>query len=179
MSETVDILMATYKTNLCYLKQQIESILNQTYQDFRLLISDDHSEQEELDQCINEFKQRDSRIYYIKQPQNIGYIRNFEFLLTQSTAKYICFCDHDDIWYPQKIEKCLTKLKEDQVDLVYCNAEQINEKNEVIQKNYFMYKNMPLVKGKNQILGISRYLGIRLFTTDNQRSKRKNATIYR
>ena len=38
------------------------------------------------------------------------------------------FADHDDVWYPQKVEKSLVTIKEKNVDLVYCNANQINEK---------------------------------------------------
>ena len=49
-------------------------------------------------------------------------------------------CDHDDSWNSDKVEKSIKKILEEKVDLVYCNAEQINEKGEVIQKDYFKYK---------------------------------------
>ncbi len=54
--------------------------------------------------------------------------------------KYICFSDHDDIWYPEKIEKSLEKLKKDDVDLVYCNCHQIDENDQIIRQDYFKYK---------------------------------------
>ena len=69
------------------------------------------------------------------------------------------FCDHDDIWNSDKVEKSLKKIVEENVDLVYCNAEQINEKGEIIQKNYFKYKNVPLINKKSH-LAISRCIGI-------------------
>ena len=48
MQEEIDILLTTYNTEIEYLKQQIESILNQTYHNFRLLISDDDSTKKEV-----------------------------------------------------------------------------------------------------------------------------------
>lgn len=47
----------------------------------------------------------DNRIRLFLQPQNLGYNKNFEFLLQQSTANYIMFSDHDDVWHKDKVEK--------------------------------------------------------------------------
>ena len=93
------------------------------------------------------------------QEENLGYNKNFEFLLKKSKANYIMFADHDDIWYPEKVEKSIKKIKEKKVDLVYCNANQINEKDEIIQQSYFKYKNVPLINGKDK-LAITRCVGI-------------------
>lgn len=159
MEEKVDILLTTYNTNIEYLKQQIESILKQTYQNFRLLISDDFSEKEEVRTILKEYKKQDKRIILYLQEKNLGYNKNFEFLLKQSDSKYIMFADHDDIWYPQKVEKSVKMIQKKEVDMVYCNANQINEKGEILQKNYFRYKNVPLIKGKNK-LTMTRCIGI-------------------
>ena len=154
MSETVDILMPTYETNPHFLTKQIESILAQTYSNIRLIISDDNSTSSEVRTILEDVSKKDKRIELYIQPKNLGYIKNFEFLLTKSNADYICFSDHDDIWYPEKVEKQLQALKQNDVDMVYCNCMQINENEEVISPNYFKHKNMPLVKGKNQIIDI-------------------------
>ncbi len=160
MKEKVDVLLTTYNTHIPYLKEQINSILNQTYKDINLLISDDDSEQKEVIKTLEEYKKKDSRIKLYKQEKNIGYIKNFEFLLKKSKAPYIMFSDHDDIWYKDKIEKSITKLKKENVDMVYCNANQINEKGEIVKRNYFKYKNVPKIKGRNNCLAISRCIGI-------------------
>lgn len=169
MEEKVDILLATYKPNITYLREQIESILNQTYKNFILHISDDCSNDEEVWKILNEYKEKDNRIILYQQENNLGYIKNFEFLLTKSTAKYIAFCDQDDVWDKNKIENSLKTLVENHLDLVYCNARHINEENEIIHSDYFKYKNMPLVNGRKKILAISRYLGLgcsQLFTSE-------------
>ena len=169
MEEKVDILLATYKPNITYLKEQIESILNQTHKNIKLYISDDYSNEQEVIKTLETYAQKDDRIELYVQEKNLGYIKNFEFLLTKSTAKYVAFCDQDDIWYPNKIEKSLNTLIEKNVDLIYCNSKHINENDEIINLNYFKHKNMPLVKGKNNILTISRYLGLgcsQIFTSE-------------
>lgn len=159
MKEEVDILLTTYNTEIKYLKQQIESILKQTYSTFKLRISDDASTNKEIKQILEDYQKQDNRIILYIQENNLGYNKNFEFLLEQAQAKYIMFADHDDIWYPNKIEKSLEKIKKEGVDLVYCNANQINEKGEVVKQDYFKYKNIPLIHGKHK-LAISRCIGI-------------------
>lgn len=166
MQEKVDILMTTYNTEIKYLKQQIDSILNQTYKNICLLISDDNSTNKEVQKTLKEYEEKDERIKVYIQDNNLGYIKNFEFLLKESTSNYIMYADHDDIWYENKVEKSLEELIKKDVDLVYVNAEQIDEDGQVIQKSYFKYKNVPLIKGTNN-LAISRCIGIgcsQLFT---------------
>lgn len=159
MEEKVDILMTTYNTEIKYLKEQIESILNQTYKNISLLISDDNSPNKEVQKTLKEYEEKDERIKVYIQDNNLGYIKNFEFLLKESTSNYIMYADHDDIWYENKVEKSIEELIKKDVDLVYINAEQIDENGQVIKKNYFKYKNVPLID-KHGKLAISRCIGI-------------------
>ena len=167
--EKVDILLTTYNSKIEYLKMQIDSILNQTYKNFKLIISDDCSTKEEVKEALKEYEQKDNRIQIYFQPQNLGYTKNFEFVLTKSTADYIAFSDHDDIWYPNKIEESLKRLKEKNVDLVYCDAKQIDENGKVLHESYLRYKNMPMLNEncQKEILPFSRHIAIgcsQLFT---------------
>lgn len=169
MENKVDILLTTYNTKVEYLKIQLDSILNQTYKNFTLIISDDCSSNKEVIDVLKEYEQKDDRIQLYIQPQNLGYTKNFEFVLTKSTANYIAFSDHDDIWYPNKIEESLKILKEKNVDLVYCDAKQIDENGKVLHESYLRYKNMPILNEKYQkeILPFSRHIAIgcsQLFT---------------
>lgn len=159
MEDKIDIILATYNTKIEYLKKQIDSILSQTYKNIELIISDDNSSEKEVQEILKEYEKKDNRIKIYIQEKNTGYIKNFEFLLKKAEAQYIMFCDHDDIWYKNKVEESIKKLKNDNVDLVYCNSTQINEKDEIIKKDYFKYKNVPLIKGKSK-LAMSRCIGI-------------------
>ena len=157
MEEIVDVLLPTYNGEK-YLKIQIESILNQTYKNIRLIISDDCSK-DSTTEILKEYENKDSRIILYIQEKNLGYNKNFEYLLKQSKADYIMFSDHDDVWYPEKVEKSLKVLKEKNVDMVYCNCHQLNENGDIIKENYFKYKNVPLIN-KYSKLTLSRCIGI-------------------
>lgn len=159
MEQLVDILVTTYNTKEKYLRKQIESILKQTHQNIKVYISDDNSTDCDVEKILKEYERSDNRIKVFIQPVNLGYNKNFEFLLKQSTAEYIMFSDHDDVWNKDKVEKSLEKIKQDNVDMVYCNCRQIDEDGQVLQDDYFKYKNVPLVKGKDNI-AISRCVGI-------------------
>ena len=103
MKEKIDVLLATYNGEK-YLKEQIDSILNQTYQNIHLIISDDCSK-DETQKILKEYKEKDDRITVYIQEQNLGYIKNFEFLLEKVESDYYMLSDQDDVWLPEKIEK--------------------------------------------------------------------------
>lgn len=159
MEELVDILVATYNTEEEFLRKQIDSILRQTHKNIKIYISDDKSTDPKIEKILREYEKKDERIKIFIQPINIGYNKNFEFLLKKSKAKYIMFSDHDDVWHRNKVEKCLKTIKEKDVDMVYCDCRQIDENGMVLQESYVKYKNVPIVNGKNQI-AISRCVGI-------------------
>lgn len=165
--ELIDILMATYNSNIHFLKIQIDSILNQSYKNIKLIISDDASNNKEVKETLKQYEEKDSRVKVYFQEKNLGYLKNFEFLLSKSTAEYIAFSDHDDIWYKNKIQRSIEILKEKKVDLVYCDAKQIDENGQVFSQSYLKNKNMPKINGKNNILTFSRHIAIgcsQLFT---------------
>ena len=135
--EKVDILLATYNGEK-YIREQIDSILNQTYKEFRLLISDDGSTDGTRD-ILNEYKAKDDRIEIFMQEENLGVVKNFEFLLKKVEAKYYMFSDQDDIWKDEKIEKSLNKIEEG-FDLVYSDLEVVDENLNVTYNSYWKLK---------------------------------------
>ncbi|MBO7736057.1 MAG: glycosyltransferase [Methanobrevibacter sp.] len=95
----ISILMSCYKSNFEYLKEQIDSILKQTESDFELLIYNDGTDG--LDEFLKQFC--DERICWFDW-KHLGYAKAYNFLLGKAKGDYICFCDHDDIWEPDKLE---------------------------------------------------------------------------
>ena len=158
--EKIDVLMAVYNPNITFLTKQIDSILSQSYENINLIISDDSSDNEDVKQVLNEYANKDNRIILYFQEENLGYLRNFEFLLTKSTAEYISYADQDDIWYENKIERSIKVLKEKDVDLVYSDCKQIDENGQVLHESYLYYKSYPRVNGKENILTFSRHFAI-------------------
>ena len=138
--DKIDILLATYNGQE-FLREQIDSILNQSYQDFNLIISDDSSEDETY-KILKEYEKKDSRIRLFRQEKNLGLIQNFEFLLKQVTSDYFMFSDQDDIWKENKIEKSINKLKQEKAALVYTDLEIVDKNLEIIYPSYWKYKNI-------------------------------------
>lgn len=98
----VSVLMPVYKTKLEYLREAIESILNQTYTDFEFIILDDCPE-DPRDKVIKEYK--DNRIIYKKNDKNLGISASRNKLLSFAKGEYIAIFDHDDISVPSRLEK--------------------------------------------------------------------------
>tara|TARA_B100000315_G_C14449679_1_gene528534 strand:- start:135 stop:1037 length:903 start_codon:yes stop_codon:yes gene_type:complete len=87
-----------------YLREAIESILNQTFSDFEFLIVDDCSI-DGTPGILNDYQQKDKRIKVIKNDRNMGLTRSLEKAIKQSSGDYIARMDADDISLPQRLEK--------------------------------------------------------------------------
>lgn len=123
--EIIDIVMPTYNGEK-YLREQIDSILNQSYKDIRLIISDDGSKDSTV-QILKEYEEKDERVKVYVQPQNLGVVGNIEFLLKKVENPYYMLADQDDVWLLEKVEKSLEKLKQENADLVFGDLEVVDK----------------------------------------------------
>ena len=107
--KNVVILLATYNGQQ-YIRQQLDSLFAQTYQDFRIVIHDDGSTDETVN-IINEYRDKYSdRIEIIYGHSCGGAKTNFMYLLSEVEADYYLLCDQDDVWLPEKVEKSIKVL---------------------------------------------------------------------
>lgn len=125
MEGQIDILLATYNGEK-YLREQIDSILNQTYKNIRLIVSDDCSK-DGTRKILEEYKNKDERIKVYYQEKNLGVVKNIEFLLGKVESPYYMLADQDDYWLPEKAEKSLETLKNNNADLVFGDLEVVDE----------------------------------------------------
>lgn len=107
MEKKVAVLISTYNGEK-YLKEQLDSILNQTYKNIEIVIRDDGSKDSTMD-MIKEYQQKYDNIT-LKEGTNIGFIRSFFKLLELANADYYAYCDQDDIWLENKIELAVKEL---------------------------------------------------------------------
>ena len=104
--------MATYNGEK-YLYEQIESILNQSYKNWILLIRDDKSKDSTVS-IIEEYEKKDSRIRLLRDRKgNLGFVKNFEELLKNSQEEFVMFSDQDDYWEKDKIKNYIEILQKD------------------------------------------------------------------
>lgn len=98
----VSVLMPIYKTNITYLKEAIESILQQTFTDFEFLILDDCPE-DNRELIVKSY--HDPRIIYAQNPHNLGISSSRNKLIDMAQGEYLAIFDHDDISLPTRLEK--------------------------------------------------------------------------
>src|SRR5450759_436506 len=109
-SELVSIVMATYNGEK-YLRKQLDSILEQTYQHFELIVVDDASTDGTLS-ILAEYAALDDRIQVFPAEKNLGLVSNFERGLRLANGNFIAFSDQDDIFRKDKIKLLLSALKD-------------------------------------------------------------------
>lgn len=106
----VSVIMSIYKEPIEWIKQAIDSILNQTYSNLEFIIVNDCPEREENDRILTEYKRKDSRISLISNETNIGLTKSLNKALDIAKGEYIARMDADDISLPHRFEKQVTYL---------------------------------------------------------------------
>ena len=99
---SVTILMSTYNGEK-FLREQLDSIIGQDMQEWRLVVRDDGSTDGTME-ILQRYAAKDKRMQVTADGQNMGVIRSFEYLLQHyGTEGYIAFADQDDVWLPNKL----------------------------------------------------------------------------
>jgi teichuronic acid biosynthesis glycosyltransferase TuaG len=124
----VSIIMPAYNAEK-FIEESIESVINQTYANWELLIVDDGSTDATKNR-IESFCKQDGRIKCFRQPNGKqGKARNLA--LSQARGEYIAFLDADDLWLPEKLELQLVEIKEKNVALVFSDTNMFTEKGSI------------------------------------------------
>jgi glycosyltransferase involved in cell wall biosynthesis len=118
----ISVVMCTYNGE-DFLKEQLDSLLTQTYRPLEIIISDDCSTDNTAAILKSYSHHEVLKIFY--QQDNLGPVRNFEFAALQATGSHIAFSDQDDIWMPHKIQRLYDNMGE--ASLVYSDSELVDE----------------------------------------------------
>lgn len=131
-SPRISVVMAVYKEPVGWICQSINSILDQTFQDFEFIIVNDKPDREENVQLLNEYAQKDDRIKVITNEKNIGLTKSLNKGISVAIGEYIARMDADDISSPNRFELQVNKLSEG-YSFVYPNIDYINSNGESIK----------------------------------------------
>jgi len=155
IEKKIPILLSSYNGEK-YLKQQLDSLYKQTYKDFSIIVRDDKSTDKSLD-ILNSYD-----IEMLSCDENLGTKESFSLLLDyslHSDSNYFMFCDQDDVWLVDKIEKTLKKMKElesifgDVPLLVHTDLEVVDENLQTIDKSFWHFEQInPNMNDFNQLL---------------------------
>lgn len=151
-----------------YVTESIDSLLNQTFRDFHLIICDNASTDQTPVICKNYAKQ-DNRVIYYRNSVNIGLPQNFNHVFTLSQSPYFQWATADDYWAPSFLEKALTIMESD-TDIALCysktvlvDAEGSNPQpydddlhlvNDIPRERFIQF--LERIKLCNQVMGVSR-----------------------
>lgn len=114
------------------LKRAIESVLNQSYQDFKIVISDNASG-DDTKNVVNSLLKSDPRIEYFKQSINIGMNPNFNFLVSKVDTPLFCLLTDDDYYLPNFLEDSISIFKKyPQIMFSVMSAPEINEAGDLL-----------------------------------------------
>ena len=162
----VAICLASYNPNYDYFQAQIESLLNQTLENWSCIICDDASNHETID-FLHNICRLDTRLELRCHDNNLGFYKNFERALTYvpANASYIALCDQDDVWSADKLE-CLINSFTTDTSLVYSDMRLIDSTGQILSNSYWTsrknnYTNLHVLLSANSITGAAS-----IFRTD-------------
>lgn len=127
----VSIITPSYNT-ADYIEETINSVINQTYKNWELIIVDDCST-DNTDEVVRNFL-KDKRVKYLKNVKNSGAAISRNKALLEAKGEYIAFLDSDDIWEKDKLKKQVDFMVKNNYSFSYTSYEIINEKSKKIGK---------------------------------------------
>ena len=157
-----------------FIAKTIQSILDQTYQNWEMLIVDDCSRDGSWS-IIQEYAKKDSRIKAFRNDENRGLIPNWKFLIDNSKGDYVAFLEGDDVFSPENLKSKIKIFEQyPKLGMVYCNFCAIGAEGNILIHDY--YKKLGISTYRNQMIQPDEYLYSKLlpFSTYSQIMIRKN-----
>ncbi len=133
----ISILLCTYNGEP-FLEEQIRSILNQTYSNIEIIISDDASTDGTMG-ILKNYSKYENIIINLNS-QNVGLRKNIELAAGLSKGLFIGFSDQDDYWLPDKIEKLYLAIGN--YSIVYSNSKLVDAEGNLLNKNLSDFRNL-------------------------------------
>lgn len=158
--DKISVIMPVYNTEK-YLKQSIESVLNQTYDNIELIIINDGST-DKSEKIIKNYLNRKNVIYKKINNSGVAHARNIG--LSLCSGKYIAFIDSDDSINIEMYEKLYNKMIEANSDIVFCAYNKVfsDHIKSIFPQNKTVFENS-VINSKNILLNSTPYIPLKLF----------------
>ncbi|MDB8460328.1 glycosyltransferase family 2 protein [Turicibacter sanguinis] len=147
MESLVSIIMPSYNSEK-FISDSIQSIINQTYKNFELIIVDDCSK-DNTKKIIKKYIECDSRIKFIALEKNYGAANARNFAIEKARGRYIAFLDSDDLWDNRKLEIQIKFMNMYSIGFSYTNYRIISENNNLLKHSL----NIPDKISYSELLG--------------------------
>ena len=158
----ISVIMSTYKESEPQLRQSIESILNQTYEDFEYIIILDCPENKLHKTIIESYKEKDSRIRFYINEKNLGLTDSLNKGIQLAAGEFIARMDADDISLPNRFANQLKYIQDNDYDLIGGITQMIDEDGDLIysiQKVPTDYKKIKKILGYGQCIAHPTWFG--------------------
>lgn len=144
-AKRVSVLLAVYRPNLQWLALQLQSLEWQSYPELEICIRDDCPERP-VGQAFFEQTLISVPFSYQINSENLGHAKTFAKLAEEATGQYLAFCDQDDVWREDKLERLAEQLEKPGITAAYCTMDVIDGKGnpmasdirEVRKKEFFL-----------------------------------------
>lgn len=149
MEKLVSIVLPVYNGEK-YLEESIESVLNQTYWNWELLIVDDCST-DNTEQIAKRYQLKDSRVQYYKNEKNLRLPRNLNKGFSMANGEFLTWTSDDNMYKPDAIKKMVNCLEKTKADFVYTTFDIIDEDGRVTGVHEADEENMKKIVGENTV----------------------------
>lgn len=131
MKDLISIVLPIYNGEK-YMRQSIDSVLAQTYQNWELLIMDDGST-DQTASIAQEYVIQDARIHYFKNPRNLQLPRNLNRGFSLARGNYLTWTSDDNYYYPKALETMHSALKEQKKEFVFASCDVIDGEGKIVE----------------------------------------------
>ena len=121
----ISIIVPTYKTPINFLREMIDSVVDQTYSNWELCIADGSEGDAAVEAELEKYAKQDDRIKYTLLEKNEGISGNTNAALELATGEYVGLFDHDDILAPNALYEVVKALQEKEYDILYTDEDKI------------------------------------------------------
>ena len=125
----IDIILPNFNSHK-FVVETIKSIINQSYSNWKLIIVDDHSNEQTKEKLKKFLKNKKIKIYWLKKNYGAGFCRNYA--IKKSNSPYVAFIDSDDIWKKNKLKNQINFMEKNNYSFSYTWYETFGEKKRLI-----------------------------------------------
>ena len=153
----ISVVVPAYRTPEIFLRQMIESLEKQSYENWELVIGNASPEDETMARILKEYTGKDPRVKNVPIPENIGIAENTNAALAAAAGNFVGFMDHDDLLAPDALFEIAIRLEKDpSIDAFYTDEDKVRtDLSEYFQPHFKPDFNLDLLRSNNYICHFS------------------------
>ncbi len=148
----ISVAVPVYHTGELFLRQMIESVINQSYKNWELCIVNAGPDDEKVKEILNEYAEKDKRIRVRELAENEGIGKNTNRAFEMAEGEYVALLDHDDLLAPDALFEVACAIERSHPDIIYSDEDKVSGENlEHTQPHFKPDFNIDLLRANNYI----------------------------